>query len=123
VLGQQQRQQQPTAALGLLEASNWQHADRFAEYGMCVAGFVRVAVEEGLDGGIVPVYHSGNTEVGHQYAVGARGWCQYTADINILLVFRGGGVKTVMGAGLDGSIVPVYQGWQHTGEQSIVLCM
>jgi 2-acylglycerol O-acyltransferase 2 len=27
-------------------------------------GFVRVAVEEGLDGGIVPVYHFGNTQVG-----------------------------------------------------------
>jgi hypothetical protein len=28
-------------------------------------GFVRVAVEEGLDGGIVPVYHFGNTQVRH----------------------------------------------------------
>lgn len=26
-------------------------------------GFVRIAVEEGLDGGIVPVYHYGNTKV------------------------------------------------------------
>lgn len=26
-------------------------------------GFVRIAVEEGLDGGIVPVYHFGNTKV------------------------------------------------------------
>ena len=26
-------------------------------------GFVRVAVEEGLDGGIVPVYHFGNSQV------------------------------------------------------------
>ena len=26
-------------------------------------GFVRIAVEEGLDGGIVPVYHFGNTQV------------------------------------------------------------
>lgn len=27
-------------------------------------GFVRVAVEEGVDGGIVPVYHFGNSQVG-----------------------------------------------------------
>ena len=27
-------------------------------------GFVRVAVEEGLDGGIVPVFHFGNSQVG-----------------------------------------------------------
>ena len=26
-------------------------------------GFVRIAVEEGIDGGIVPVYHFGNTSV------------------------------------------------------------
>jgi len=26
-------------------------------------GFVRIAVEEGLHGGIVPVYHFGNTQV------------------------------------------------------------
>ena len=25
-------------------------------------GFVRVAVEEGLDGGVVPVYHFGNSQ-------------------------------------------------------------
>ena len=27
-------------------------------------GFIRVAVEEGLDGGLVPVYHYGNSLVG-----------------------------------------------------------
>ena len=26
-------------------------------------GFVRVAVEQGLDGGLIPVYHFGNTQV------------------------------------------------------------
>jgi 2-acylglycerol O-acyltransferase 2 len=26
-------------------------------------GFVKVAVEQGLDGGIIPVYHYGNTQV------------------------------------------------------------
>lgn len=26
-------------------------------------GFVRVAVEEGIDGGLVPVYHFGNTAI------------------------------------------------------------
>jgi hypothetical protein len=26
-------------------------------------GFVRIAVEQGLDGGIIPVYHYGNTQV------------------------------------------------------------
>lgn len=28
-------------------------------------GFVKIAVEEGLDGGIIPVYHFGNTQVSH----------------------------------------------------------
>lgn len=28
-------------------------------------GFVKIAVEEGLDGGIIPVYHFGNTQVKH----------------------------------------------------------
>jgi hypothetical protein len=27
-------------------------------------GFVKIAVETGLDGGIIPVYHFGNTQVG-----------------------------------------------------------
>lgn len=27
-------------------------------------GFVKIAVEQGLDGGIIPVYHYGNTSVG-----------------------------------------------------------
>jgi 2-acylglycerol O-acyltransferase 2 len=27
-------------------------------------GFVRIAVEQGLEGGIIPVYHFGNTQVG-----------------------------------------------------------
>lgn len=27
-------------------------------------GFVKIAVESGLDGGIIPVYHYGNTQVG-----------------------------------------------------------
>lgn len=26
-------------------------------------GFVKIAVEQGLDGGIIPVYHLGNTQV------------------------------------------------------------
>jgi hypothetical protein len=30
-------------------------------------GFVKIAVETGLDGGIIPVYHFGNTQVGRQY--------------------------------------------------------
>jgi hypothetical protein len=30
----------------------------------CVNGFVKIAVETGLDGGIIPVYHFGNTQVG-----------------------------------------------------------
>lgn len=28
-------------------------------------GFVKIAVEQGLDGGIIPVYHFGNTQVRH----------------------------------------------------------
>lgn len=31
-------------------------------------GFVKIAVEQGLDGGIIPVYHLGNTQVGVQDA-------------------------------------------------------
>jgi hypothetical protein len=43
---------------------------------------VQVAVEEGLDGGIVPVYHFGNTQVGRLtksiwYTAGIRGGRHY----------------------------------------------
>lgn len=33
-------------------------------------GFVKIAVEQGLDGGIIPVYHYGNTQVGRSTAQG-----------------------------------------------------
>jgi hypothetical protein len=37
----------------------------FAMYGLCVMGFVWVALEEGLGGGIMPVYHFRNTQVSY----------------------------------------------------------
>lgn len=47
-------------------------------------GFVKIAVEQGLDGGIIPVYHLGNTQVRRTHCrrvFGDQGLC---LDLNPL---------------------------------------
>jgi hypothetical protein len=65
-------------------------------------GFVRVAVEEGLDGGIVPVYHFGNTQVRHLFLGVISSACTMF-------------VRVAVEEGLDGGILPVY----HYGNSQV----
>ena len=64
-------------------------------------GFVRAAVEEGLDGGIVPVFHFGNSQVQGAAEFGV-GWVLF--DGGIVYVFHFGNSQVhgcVRGEGED----------------------